>query len=139
MDMDIKAIRQQYGEFTYPEPEELIMVVQAVEEVILPAISSFLDTRGVKGLFVDQARYDLASRALTQADGYTRKVRTFKDLTRAELLYVRWWIEQADITAELAEAGWIPVPTIARLKRLVAEAEVSKRAMNVLKKQWTYA
>jgi hypothetical protein len=136
--MDIRAMRRMYGEFTYPEPEELIMVVQAVEEVILPAISSFLNTRGVKGLFVDQARYDLASRALTQADGFTRKVRTFKDLTRAELLYVRWWIEQCDIIAELAEAGWIPLPTMDRLRRLVAEAEVSKRAMNVFRKQWAY-
>lgn len=138
--MDIKAMRRMYGEFTYPELEEMIMVVQAVEEAILePAILCFLDTRGVKGLILKQARYDLASRALTQADGYTRKVRTFNDLTRAELLYVRSWIEQCDITAELAEAGWIPVPTTDRLKRLVAEAEVSKRAMNVFKKRWAYA
>jgi hypothetical protein len=137
--MDIKAMRRMYGEFTYPEQEEMIMVVQAIEEVVLPAISSFLDTRGVKGLFVDQARYDLASRALTQADGFQRKVHTFKDLTRAELLYCRHWIRQCDITAELAESGWIPVPTMDRLRRLVAEAEVSSRAMNVLKKQWAYA
>lgn len=137
--MDLEAMRRQYGEFVYPEPEEMIMVVQAVEDVVLPAISSFLDTRGVKGLIVDQARYDLASRALTQVDKFTRKVHTFRDLTRAELLYVRWWIEQADIVAELAEAGWVPVPTVDRLKRLVAEAEVSKRAMNVFKERWAYA
>lgn len=137
--MDIKAMRQQYGEFVYPEPEEMIMVVQAVESVVLPAISSFLDTSGVKGLIVDQARYDLASRALTKADGFTRKVHTFRDLTRAELLYVRWWIENSDITAELAEAGWVPFPTKDRLKRLVAEAEVSSRALNVFKKRWAYA
>jgi hypothetical protein len=138
--MDIKAMRRMYGEFTYPEREELAVVVQAVEEAILePAILCYLDTRGVKGLITDQARYDLASRALTQADGFTRKVHTFKDLTRPELLYVRWWIEQCDITAELAEAGWIPVPTMARLKRLVAEADVSSRAMNVFKKRWQFA
>jgi len=138
--MDLKAMRKMYGEFTYPELEELIMVVQAVEDAILePAILCFLDVSGVKGLITDQARYDLASRALTQADGFTRKVRSFNDLTRAELLYVRWWIEQCDITAELGAAGWIPVPTMDRLKRLVAEADVSNRAMNVFKKRWAYA
>ena len=137
--MDIKAMRKMYGEFVYPELEEMIMVVQSVETVLLPAMTRFLDTRGVKGLFVKQARHDLASRALSQADGYTRKVRTFSDLTRAELLYVRWWIEkECDITAELVEAGWIPFPTTDRLKRLVAEADVSKRAMNVFTQRWAY-
>ena len=138
--MNLKAMRKMYGEFTYPELEEKIMVVQAVEEEILErAILCFLDTRGVKGLITKQARYDLASRALTQADGFTRRVHTFSDLTRAELLYVRWWIENSDITAELAEAGWIPVPTMDRLKRLVAEADVSKRAMNVFKERLAFA
>ncbi len=137
--MDIKAMRRMYGEFVYPELEEMIMVVQAVEAVLLPAITRFLDTRGVKGLFIKQIRHDLASRALTQADGYTRKVRTFNELTRAELLYVRWWIEQADITAELVEAGWIPFPTMDRLKCIVAEVDVSKQAMNVFKQRWAFA
>jgi hypothetical protein len=138
--MDIKAMRRMYGEFVYPELEEMIMVVQAVEAVLLPAITRFLDTRGVKGLFIKQIRHDLASRALTQADGYTRKVRTFNDLTRAELLYVRWWIEkECDITAELVEAGWIPFPTMDRLKCIVAEVDVSKQAMNVFKQRWAFA
>jgi hypothetical protein len=138
--MDIKAMRKMYGEFTYPEPEELAVIVQAVQSNILErAVLYYLDTRGVKGLIADEARYDLASRALTQADGFQRKVRTFKDLTRAELLYVRWWIEQCDITAELAEAGWIPRPTMERLKRLIAEQNVSSRAIKVFKERWAFA
>ena len=138
--MNLTAMRQMYGEYTYPEPSELISAVTQIEDRVEAVLSKHLITvRGVKGLIIEQARFDLANAALTRADGYPRKVRSFIDLTRAELLYLVWWINQADVAAELTVAGWIPVPTKGRLERLAGEVSLSRQALKVIRERWAYA
>ena len=85
-----------------------------------------LDVEGFRTRFVQAARKDLAGQALSDAEGYARKVQTFTDLTRAELAYVETWIADADLPAELARLSWLPAPTPQRIVRLLKETPKSK-------------
>ena len=64
---------------------------------------------------------DIASQALSEGDGYQRKVTSFNDLTRAELIYIMHWLEQTDLIDELKAQGWLPQPKPERILRLLVE------------------
>ena len=68
-----------------------------------------LDVKGFRTRFVQAARKDLAGQALSDAEGYARKVQTFTDLTRAELAYVEAWIASVDLPAELTRLSLIHI------------------------------
>ena len=85
-----------------------------------------LDVEGFRTRFVQAARKDLAGQALSDAEGYARKVQTFTDLTRAELAYVEAWIASVDLPAELTRLTWLPAPAPQRIVRLLKETPKSK-------------
>ena len=85
-----------------------------------------LEAEGFMTRFVQAARKDLAGQALSDAEGYARKVQTFTDLTRAELAYVEAWINSADLSTELTRLAWLPQPASQRIVRLLKETPKSK-------------
>ena len=85
-----------------------------------------LEAEGFMTRFVQAARKDLAGQALSDAEGYARKVPTFTDLTRAELAYVEAWINSVDLPAELTRLTWLPAPAPQRIVRLLKETPKSK-------------
>ena len=76
---------------------------------------------GLKERFIQAARKDLAGRALSAGEGYTRRVDTFRDLTRAELDFVEAWIDGSNLPAELERLAWLPTPAPQRIVRLLQE------------------
>jgi len=118
----LQDFRREHGEFMYPDHMELAEVVQRIETPIVNAMSRF-DTKGVKSVLIPKARMDLASQALSEAEGYQRKVTTFKDLTRAELAFVEAWLATNPVEQELTARGWLPTsdhPAGPDPKRIVA-------------------
>jgi hypothetical protein len=116
----LNDLRAQHGWFTFPEAEELHVAIDRIDERIkrlMPAA----DLAGFKGLLIRAARLDLAGYALSDGEGYRRRVRSFYELPRAELAFVESWMLQADLKAELARLGWLPQPTPERIARLLKE------------------
>ena len=85
-----------------------------------------LDVEGFRTRFVQATRKDLAGQALSDAEGYARKVQTFTDLTRAELAYVEAWTNSADLSTELTRLAWLPQPASQRIVRFLKETPKSK-------------
>ncbi len=116
----LSDLRTEYGWFIFPEREELAATIERIDrrlKRLLPAA----DLAGFKGRLIRAARLDLAGYALSAGDGYRRRVRSFADLTRAELAWVEAWTLQANLTIELARQGWWPEPTAKRVARLLKE------------------
>lgn len=112
--------RNDYGWFVYPAADELHSAVARIDAAVEMALDS-LDLEGFRTRIVQAARKDLAGLALSSAEGYARKVPTFADLTRAELVYVEAWTLGADLATELARLSWLPAPTTQRIVRLLKE------------------
>ena len=112
--------RTEHGWFTYPMPDEWHAVVTRIDTIVEVAFEG-LEIEGFKERFVRAARKDLAARALTAGDGYERRVHSFGDLTRAELLYVEAWLAGADPHLELKRLGWLPSPSPKRIAQLLKE------------------
>ena len=116
----LNDLRTEYGWFTFPEREELAATIERVNRPIkrlMPAA----DLAGFKGRLIRAARLDLAGYALSDGEGYRRRVRSFYELPRAELAFVESWLLQADLREELARLGWLPQPTPERIARLLKE------------------
>jgi hypothetical protein len=133
----LKAYRKHYGEFFYPEWDEVAAAVLLFNGEIEPILLSCANLKGVKGVMVSAARRDLAGNALSRGEGFTRIVRSFNDLTRAELIYVRDWfnVAKGDTRGELAALGWLP-PSKYRLERLLKEDDLSSVAIKTIKERW---
>jgi len=116
----LNDLRAQHGWFTFPEPEELRVLIEHMDQRLQRAMPA-ADLAGFKGRLVRAARLDLAGYALSAGEGYRRRVRSFGDLTRAELAWVEAWTLQANLTIELARQGWWPEPTAKRVARLLKE------------------
>lgn len=112
--------RTDYGWFVYPAADELHSAIARIDARVEQAFAG-LDVEGFRTRIVQAARKDLAGQALSDAEGYARKVPTFVDLTRAELAYVEAWIAGADLPAELARLAWLPQPTPQRIVRLLKD------------------
>lgn len=111
-------LRDKLGWFEFPDAPEMHVAVERLDRrvrSVLPAVPGFT------GRLARAARLDLASKALTEGDGYGRRVRSFHDLPRAELAYVEAWVGQADLAAELTQLGWLPQPSPQRILRLLQE------------------
>lgn len=123
----LNDMRAEYGWFSFPEPEQVHAAISRIEYRIGRALPA-LTERGVKGRLLRAARLDLAGQALSQGDGYRRRVRSFGELTQPELVYVEAWLAQADLKQELAGLGWLPGPTPRRITQLLKEdAEIPPR------------
>lgn len=120
----LQDFRMESGEFTFPEREEMVAVLDRIEAAVQAAQS--VDTHGVKGLLTRTARLDLASQALTEAEGFTRVVRSFKDLTRAELNYVEAWVGSTGTKQALQKIGWTAegAPKPKRVIQMIKTGEV---------------
>lgn len=94
--------------------------MRRIDAAVEAALSS-LALDGLKERLVQAARKDLAGRALSAGEGYTRRVDTFRDLTRAELDFVEAWIGGVDLPAELRRLAWLPAPAAQRIVRLLQE------------------
>lgn len=112
--------RNEHGWFTYPLVDEMHATVARIDAAVEMAFDG-LDIEGFRTRIVQAARKDLAGLALSDAEGYVRKVQTFTDLTRAELAYVEAWITGADLPAELRRLDWLPQPKPQRIVRLLKE------------------
>jgi hypothetical protein len=116
----LNDLRAQHGWFTFPEREELTATIERIDQRIkrlMPAA----DLAGFKDRLIRAARLDLAGYALSDGEGYRRRVRSFYELPRAELAFVESWMLQADLREELARLGWLPQPTPERIARLLKE------------------
>lgn len=116
----LNDLRADSGWFAYPEAPEMHAAVDRVDAAVAAAFSAAA-IDGFKGHLVQAARKDLAGQALTAGDGYTRRVRSFAELTRAELQYVEAWLAGHDLSAELRQLGWLPAPSPRRIARLLQE------------------
>lgn len=116
----LNDLRVEHGSFTFPEREELAATIERIDRR-LRGVMPANDLAGFKGRMVRAARLDLAGAALSDGDGYRRRVRSFGDLSRAELAWVEAWTLQANLPAELARLGWLPTPTETRVTRLLQE------------------
>lgn len=116
----LNDLRAQHGWFTFPEREELAATIERIDER-LKRLMPTSDLAGFKGRLVRAARLDLAGYALSDGEGYRRRVRSFDELPRAELAFVESWMLQADLREELARLGWLPQPTPERIARLLKE------------------
>lgn len=116
----LNDLRIENGWFTFPEREELAATIERVDEHIKRLMPT-ADLAGFKGRLIRAARLDLAGYALSDGDGYRRRVRSFYELPRAELAYVESWLLQADLREELTRLGWLPQPTPERIARLLKE------------------
>ncbi len=128
----LNDLRAQHGWFTFPEREELTATIERIDQRIkrlMPAA----DLAGFKGRLIRAARLDLAGYALSDGEGYRRRVRSFYELPRAELAFVESWMLQADLREELTRLGWLPQPTPERIARLLKEdAEIPLRTRDKL-------
>lgn len=113
-------LRNDCGWFTFPEREELAAAIERIDRRLRRAMPES-DLAGFRGRLIRAARLDLAGYALSDGEGYRRKVRSFGELPRADLAYVEAWCCQADLRAELARLGWLPEPTPQRIARLLKE------------------
>ena len=113
-------LRAEHGWFTFPEREELRVAIDRIDQRIKRLMPES-DLAGFKGRLVRAARLDLAGYALSDGDGYRRRVRSFDELPRAELAFVESWLLQADLREELCRLGWLPQPTPERIARLLKE------------------
>ncbi len=113
-------LRAEYGYFSFPEREELIAAVGRINQE-LKRLMPKNDLAGFRDHLVRAARLDLAGYALSDGEGYRRRVRSFSELFRPELAYVESWLLQADLPTELARLGWLPEPTPERIARLLKE------------------
>lgn len=116
----LNDLRAQHGWFTFPEREELAATIERIDER-LKRLMPTSDLAGFKDRLIRAARLDLAGYALSDGDGYRRRVRSFYELPRAELAFVESWLLQADLREELARLGWLPQPTPERIARLLKE------------------
>jgi hypothetical protein len=116
----LSDLRAEYGWFTFPEREERAATIERIDEHIKRLIPA-ADLAGFKDRLVRAARLDLAGYALSDGEGYRRRVRSFAELTLAELAWVEAWTLQANLTIELARQGWWPEPTAKRVARLLKE------------------
>ena len=116
----LNDLRAQHGWFTFPEPEELRVAIDRIDQRIKRLMPES-DLAGFRGRLVRAARLDLAGYALSDGDGYRRRIRSFDELPRPELAYVESWTLQADLRQELARLGWLPRPTPERIARLLKE------------------
>ncbi|MBE2234216.1 MAG: hypothetical protein IAE85_12050 [Anaerolinea sp.] len=116
----LNDLRAQHGWFTFPEREELAATIERIDER-LKRLMPTSDLAGFKDRLIRAARLDLAGYALSDGDGYRRRVRSFYELPRAELAFVESWMLQADLSEELARLGWLPQPTPERIARLLKE------------------
>jgi len=116
----LNDLRAQHGWFTFPEPEELRVLIEHIDQRLQRAMPA-ADLAGFKGRLIRAARLDLAGYALSAGEGYRRRVRSFDELTRAELAWVEAWTLQANLTIELARQDWWPEPTAKRVARLLKE------------------
>ncbi len=103
----INDFRREHGEFTIPDDMELAAIVQRVEAPIEDAFRA-IDARGLKSTIIPAARMDLAAQALSEAEGFPRRVESFRDLSRAELIYIEAWLTNVDVKIELKGKGWLP-------------------------------
>lgn len=133
----LQTYRAHYGEFYYPEWNEVKDAVQLFDDEVEPILLSCANLKGVKGVIVSAARRDLAATALSRGEGFTRVVRSFNDLTRAELTYASDWFRgvKANTKGELAALGWLP-PSRYRLERLLKEDDLSSKAKKVITERW---
>ena len=113
-------LRAEHGWFTFPEREELASVIEHIDRR-LKRMMPESDLAGFRGRLVRAARLDLAGYALSDGEGYRRRVRSFDELPRPELAYVESWTLQANLPAELVRLGWLPKPTPERIARLLKE------------------
>jgi hypothetical protein len=113
-------LRAEHGWFTFPEREELASAIERIDGR-LKRLMPESDLAGFRGRLVRAARLDLAGYALSDGEGYRRRVRSFDELPRAELAWVESWLLQADLREELARLGWLPQPTPERIARLLKE------------------
>jgi hypothetical protein len=128
----LNDLRAQHGWFTFPEDEELRVAIDRIDQRIKRLMPSS-DLAGFKGRLVRAARLDLAGYALSDGEGYRRRVRSFAELPRAELAFVESWMLQADLKEELTRLGWLPQPTPERIARLLKEdAEIPLRTRDKL-------
>ena len=120
----LQDFRNDNGEFTFPEREEMVAALDRIEAAV-QAIQT-IDTTGVKDRLTRTARLDLASLALTQGEGFTRKVDSFKDLTRAELNYIEAWVSSTGVRQALLNAGWTAegAPKPKRVIQMIKTGEV---------------
>lgn len=116
----LNDLRAQHGWFTFPEREELAATVERIDQR-LKRLMPTSDLAGFKDRLIRAARLDLAGYALSDGDGYRRRVRSFDELPRAELAWVESWLAQANLSEELARLGWLPQPTPERIARLLKE------------------
>lgn len=116
----LNDLRAQHGWFTFPEPEELRVAIDRIDQRIKRLMPAG-DLAGFKGRLIRAARLDLAGYALSDGEGYRRRVRSFDELPRAELAFVESWLAQANLSEELARLGWLPQPTPERIARLLKE------------------
>ena len=116
----LNDLRAQHGWFTFPEAEELRVAIDRIDQRIKRLMPT-ADLAGFKDRLIRAARLDLAGYALSDGDGYRRRVRSFDELPRAELAFVESWLLQADLREELARLGWLPQPTPERIARLLKE------------------
>lgn len=123
MPTTLDDLRHEYGEFTFPVRDEYATAIPPLDHRIEDALDGYVDLGGWKSHAVRAARLDIASQALSEGDGYGRKVTSFLDLTRAELIYILHWLEQVDVVAELKTQGWLPQPKPERILRLLVEDE----------------
>lgn len=124
--------RNEAGEFAMPEHEEMIAVVDRIDKKVNEYLNSE-KTHRVKMALVRVARLDLASQALSEGDGYTRTVNSFKDLTRAELRYIESWIASTGTAEGLRRQDWSngePAPK--RIVRIVKNQEVPQATIDKL-------
>lgn len=121
MPITLDDLREEHGEFAFPVRDEYATAIPSVDHQIGDALDAYLDLWGWKSHAIRAARLDIASQALSEGDGYARKVASFRDLTRAELIYIMHWLEQIDLVGELKAQGWLPRPTPERILRLLVE------------------
>jgi hypothetical protein len=116
----LNDLRTEYGWFTFPEREELAATINRIDQKIKRLMPT-ADLVGFKGRLIRAARLDLAGYALSDGEGYRRRVRSFYELPRAELAFVESWLLQVDLKEELTRLGWLPQPTPERIARLLKE------------------
>lgn len=134
----INDFRREHGEFTVPDDMELAAIVQRIETPIANALRA-IDAHGLKSTLIPAARMDLASQALSEAEGFPRRVESFKDLSRAELYYFEDWLAGVNIDREMKAKGWLPSdghpagPDPRRILRLLREdPEIAPRTRSKL-------
>lgn len=131
-------LRTELGEFQYPLAEELWPIVEQINLMVDKVLrSERADTKGFHGRAVKAARHDLAGFALSVADEYPRKVKTFRDLTLPELEFVVGWVAGCRIVDVLKFYGWLPQPEPYRIRQLLDEdPDIPPRTRKRLQKRF---